>query len=37
MTTFTVLSLPLCLEWNNGLYYTPDSSDRQLSQTSKLH
>jgi len=22
----------LCLEWNNGSYFTPDNGDRQLSQ-----
>jgi len=36
MTYFTVLSLPLCLKWNNGSYLTPDSGDRQLSET-RLH
>jgi len=30
---FTVLSLPLCLEYNNGSYCTADNGDRRLSQT----
>jgi len=30
--TLTVLSLPLCLEWNNGSYFTPNNRDRQLSK-----
>jgi len=35
--TFTVLSLPLYLEWNNGGSYSiPENSDRQLSET-RLH
>jgi len=31
--TFKVLSLPMCLEYNNGSQLTPDNGDRQLSQT----
>jgi len=33
--TFTLLSLPLCLEYNNGSYYThtADNSHRRLSET----
>jgi len=31
--TFTVLSLPLCLEYNNGSYFSPDNSDWWQSQT----
>jgi len=31
--TFAVQSLPLCLEWNNGSYFTPDNGDRRFSQS----
>jgi len=27
--TVAVPSLPLCLEWDNGSYFTPDNGDRQ--------
>jgi len=35
MTYF--LSLPLCLEWNNWSYFTPDNGDRRLSRRLHLH
>ena len=31
--TVTVLSLPSCLKWNNGSYFTPNNGDRQLSHS----